>query len=342
MSEQRVLDISWKTIFRITAASLIFYILFLIRDVLVWIVFALIISVLFTPAINFLRRRGIPRGIAVVSIYIFIFGIIGLTVYAAAPIFISEIQKFSDVFPVYFEKISPPLRGLGIEAFENFEKFTGTMEGWLVKVSSNIFNALGAIFGGIFSTVTIFIIALFLSLEDRGMERMVAVFTPKKHEAFVMTLWERSQRKVAGWFGARILSSIFVGLMTLVVCYVLKVEYMASFAFLAFITNFVPFIGPIIAGLIIALFTALDSWLKSLFILIAFIIIQQIEGNVLTPVLSRRFVGLPPALVIIALIVGAKLWGIMGAILAIPIAGVLFEFLGDFFKKRKEEKAVIV
>jgi len=111
---------------------------------------------------------------------------------------------------------------------------------------------------------------------------------------------------------------------------------------LAFITNFIPFIGPIIAGLIIALFTALDSWLKALFILIAFFIIQQIEGNILTPILSRRFVGLPPALVLVSLIVGAKLWGIMGAILAIPIAGVLFEFLGDFLKRRKEEKAVMV
>ena len=307
-----------------------------------WVLFALILSVLFSPAINFLWKKGLPRGVSVVLVYLSVFGILGFAIYTMAPIFISEIQKFSQVFPAYFEKISPPLRGLGIEAFENLEKFTGSLEKWLVSVSSNIFSALGAVFGGIFSTLTILIIALFISLEDKGMERMMAVFIPKKYEAFVLTLWEKSQRKVSGWFGSRILSSLFVGLMTLIVCFVLKADYAVSFAFLAFITNFIPFIGPIIAGLIIALFTALDSWLKALFILIAFFIIQQIEGNILTPILSRRFVGLPPALVLVSLIVGAKLWGIMGAILAIPIAGVLFEFLGDFLKRRKEEKAVMV
>jgi predicted PurR-regulated permease PerM len=342
MDNNKVLDISWGTILKIAIASLAFYILFLIRDVLVWVIFALIISVLFNPAINFLQRKGFPRGLSVILVYVFIFGILGLAIYTTAPIFVSEIQEFSKFFPTYFEKISPPLKGLGIEAFESFEKFTGSIEGWLIGASDNIFSALGAIFGGIFSTVTIFAIALFISLEEKGAERVVALFTPKKYEAFVLTLWEKSQRKVSGWFGARILSSIFVGLMTFVVCYVLKVEYAISFAFFAGITNFIPIIGPVAAGLLIVLFTALDSWVKALFFLLAFIIIQQIEGNILTPVLTRRFVGLPPALVLIALIVGAKLWGILGAVLAIPLAGILFEFLRDFLKKRKEEEAVIV
>jgi len=342
MSDNKLLDISWSSILKIAVTLLAFYLLFLVRDILVWIIFALIISVLFSPAINFLYKKGFPRGVAVVLVYFFIFGILGLAIYTTAPIFVSEIQEFSKIFPVYFEKISPPLRGLGIEAFESFEKFTGAVEGWLRGASTNIFSALGAIFGGIFSTITIFAIALFISLEEKGLERMMAIFTPKKYEAFVLTLLEKSQRKVSGWFGARILSSIFVGLMTFVVCYVLKVDYAASFAFFAGITNFIPIIGPVIAGILITLFTALDSWLKALFLLLAFVIIQQIEGNILTPVLTRRFVGLPPALVLIALIIGGKLWGLLGAVLAIPLAGILFEFLRDFLKRRKEEKAVIV
>ncbi|MEA3505932.1 MAG: AI-2E family transporter, partial [Elusimicrobiota bacterium] len=81
-------------------------------------------------------------------------------------------------------------------------------------------------------------------------------------------------------------------------------------------------------------------WAKALFILIAFVIIQLIEGNVLTPVLTKKFVGLPPVLVLIALMVGGKLWGILGAILAIPLLGLLYEFLRDFLKKRKESEAV--
>ncbi|RLC35432.1 MAG: hypothetical protein DRZ76_00040 [Candidatus Nealsonbacteria bacterium] len=344
MENHKILDISWGTILKIAVASLAFYILFLVRDVIIWIIFALIISVLFSPAINFFHKKGIPRGIAVVLVYIFIFGILGVSIWMIAPVFGKEIKSFSDDFRVYFEEISPLLKGLKIEAFESFEKFTLAVQNWLADASTNIFTALGAIFGGIFAAITIFTIALFISLEDKGVERMVAIFTPKKYEAFVLTLWEKSQRKVSGWFGARIISSIFVGLMTFVVCseYVLKIDYAVSFAFFAGVTNFIPIIGPLAAGVIIALLTALDSWLKALFVVAAFIIIQQIEGNILTPILSKRFVGLPPVLVLIALIVGGKLWGIMGAVLAIPLAGILFEFLRDFLKKRKEEKAVIV
>ena len=68
-------------------------------------------------------------------------------------------------------------------------------------------------------------------------------------------------------------------------------------------------------------------------------LIQQIEGNILTPLLTRKLIGLSPVVVLIALAIGGELWGMVGAILAIPIAGILFEFLRDFLKKRKEESA---
>ncbi|GAI37440.1 unnamed protein product, partial [marine sediment metagenome] len=104
----------------------------------------------------------------------------------------------------------------------------------------------------------------------------------------------------------------------------------------------IPILGPIIAGAVAFIFVALDSWLKAIFVLIIFILIQQIEGNILTPVLTKKFVGLPPVLVLISLAVGAKLLGILGAILAIPLAGILFEFLRDFLKKKKEEKTTVL
>lgn len=342
MSNEKLLDISWGSILKLTVAFLSLYLLYLIRDILIWIIFALIISILFNPAIDFLKRRHLPRVLGVVLVYVTILGILGFTIYSTAPIFAAEIQQFSQAFPNYFEEISPFLRGLGIEAFESFERFSQVIEEWFLGASANIFSALGAIFGGIFSTFTIFAIALFFSLEEKGLERAVKLFSPPKYEAFVLNLLERSQKKVSGWFGARILCCFFVGLMTFVICYVLNIKYAISFGFLSGVSNFIPIIGPILAGAIIAIIVALDSWLKAIFFLIAFILIQQIEGSLLGPVLTKKFIGLPPVVVLIALIVGGKLWGIMGAILAIPLAGILFEFLRDFLKKHKEEKALVL
>lgn len=342
MNGDKVLDISWGMIFKISLALLIFYLIYLVRDILVWFIFALIISVLFNPVIDFLRRLRIPRVLAVIFVYVAIFGILGLTIYLVAPMFILEIQQFSQLFPQYFEKFAPSLRGLGIEAFESMENFTQTIGLMLQKASSDILSALALFFGGIGSTIFILAIALFLSLEEKGIERVIALISPKKYESYVLSLWGKSQTKVSGWFGSRILISLFVGVAVFITLYLFNVKYAASLALLAGILDFIPILGPILAGFVIFIFVALDSWLKAIFVLIAFILIQQVEGNILSPVLTKKFVGLPPVLVLLSLAIGAKLLGILGAVLAIPLAGILFEFLRDFLKKRKEEKTIVM
>lgn len=342
MNGNKVLDISWGTILKISLAFLIFYILYLIRDILVWFIFALIIAVLLNPAINFLYRLRIPRVLAVILVYVVIFGFLGMIVYLTAPMFISEIQQFSQLFPQYFEKIAPPLRSLGIEAFESMESFTLALGEMLQKASSDILSALAIFFGGVGSTIFVFAIALFISLEEKGVERVIALLFPKRYEAYALSLWGRSQTKVAGWFGSRILTSIFVGLAVFLTLYLFNVKYSLILALLAAVLDFIPLLGPIIAGAIAFAFVALDSWVKALFVLIAFVLIQQIEGNILSPILTKKFIGLPPVLVLLSLAVGGQLLGLLGAVLAIPLAGILFEFLRDFLKKRREEKAVVV
>lgn len=303
---------------------------------MVWVVFALIISVLFNPAINFLHRLRLPRVLSVIFVYVSIFGILGLLISWMAPVFVSEIQRFSQLFPQYFDKIAPLLQGLGIEAFESMESFTQALGEMIQKVSSDILNALALIFGGIGSTIFILAIALFLSLEERGVERVIGLLSPKKYENYILNLWEKSQIKVSGWFGSRVLISIFVGIAVFIALHLLKVEYAFSLAILSGILDFIPILGPIIAGVVAFIFVAMDSWLKAIFVLIVFILIQQLEGNILSPVLTKKFVGLPPVLVLISLALGGKILGILGAILAIPLTGIIFEFLRDFLKKRKE------
>lgn len=342
MDDKKILDISWGTILKIALALFCLYIIYLIREILVWILFALIISILFNPAIDFLRKKHFPRIAATLIIYLIIFGILGFLIYLTLPPFISEIQKFSQNFPQYFERISPLMRGLGIKAFESLEAFTRALGETVERASANILTALSLVFGGIFSTISIFAIALFLSLEEKGMEKLIKIFTPKKYEAVALNNWSRSQKKVALWFGVRIIACIFVGILTFTAAKILAIEYAVSFGLLAGLLNIIPIIGPIITAVILTLLVFLTSWAKAIFFLIAFIIVQQLEANILTPILTKKFVGLPAALVLIALMIGGKLWGILGAILAIPLAGIIFEFTRDFLKKRKEERETIV
>ena len=341
MNGEKVLDISWGTIFKIAIALFSFYFLYLIRDILILTIFALIFSVLFNPAIDFLQRKKIPRVLAIIFVYIGVFGIISFLIYLTASLFVQEIQQFLQIFPQYFEKISPPLKSLGVEAFESFETLTKTFQDWFLRASSNIFSALVSIFGGIFSTLFIITISIFLSLEENLVERSLIFLFPKKYENFVLDLWKKCQIKVSGWFGTRIIACLFVGVFSYFAFFLFNVKYAFLLSLLAGSLNLIPIIGPILTGILIFLIVSLDSISRAIFALIAFILIQQIENNILTPILTRKFIGLSPVLVLISLAIGGKLWGILGAILAIPLAGIIFEFLKEFLEKRKREKEVV-
>ena len=342
MNNEKILDISWGAIFRISAAIVCFYLLFLVRDILMSLIFALIISILFNPAVDFLNHRRIPRALAVAFIYLAVFGLVSLAIYAIVPLFVSEISQFVDLLPQYIERMSPTLQGLGIEAFNDVDSLAGAFGQNLQSAVKNIFSALSVIFGSIFSTFFVVMVAAFLSAEEKIVEKTIALFTPKRYEAYAANLWKRCQSKVSGWFLSRLLASLFVGVMSYIAFLIFNVKYAFSLGLLAGLLNFVPIIGSLIVAVLIFLIVSLDSLLRAVFVLVVFGLIQQIESSVLVPLLSRKLMGLPPVLVLASLVIGAKLWGFLGAILAIPLAGILFEFLRDFLKKQKEEKTVVL
>ena len=338
MNNEKILDISWGTILKISVAILSFYVLYQIRDILVWFIFGLIISLLFNPTINFLRKLKIPRVLAVIFVYVGVFGFFSLLIYLIIPIFVSEIQQFSKILPQYFEKISPPLKGMGIQAFENIESFVNILGGALDRIAANIFNVLFVIFGGIFKTIFILAIAIFLSLEEKTIEKSLNLLFPKKYGDYALSLWRRCQKKVSGWFLIRILTCLFVGAATFAVLLLFNIRYPASLGLLAGILNFIPYLGPLITAVLLFIIISLENVYKAVFVLIVFILIQQIENSILTPVLSKKIIGLSPVLVLMSMAIGGVLWGFLGAILAVPLAGILFEFLKDFLKKKKEEE----
>lgn len=342
MENEKILDISWRTIAKISIAVAFFYVLYSVRDILIWFIFALTISVLFNPAVNFFHKRKMPRGLGVVIVYVGVFGLLSFVLYLIVPVFVTEIQDFLASFPDYFERISPPLRGLGIQAFENLESFLTILGTSLEGMATNIFAALFSIFGGVFTTLFVIVTAIFLSLEEKGVERTLMLLFPKKYEAQVMSVWNRCQKKVAGWFGARLLACLFVGVASYIVFRLFNVDYPFTLALFTGVFNFIPYIGPLLTGVVLFVLVFPVNQFKAIFIIIAFAVVQQIENNVLSPILMKKFIGLPPALVLVSLVVGGSLWGIMGAVLSIPLFGILFEFFKEFLQRRRDGKAVVV
>ncbi|MSU60652.1 MAG: AI-2E family transporter [Candidatus Staskawiczbacteria bacterium] len=338
MADQ-TLDISWMTIAKVFFAGLVLYVLFLVRDIAVWFFFALVISILLETPINFLRRMRIPKIVSVILVYLSIFGLLGLVLYLAAPVFLFEIKQLSQNIPSYFEKLNPILNGIGLNVANNFEDLTSSLASALQESSGSIIGAISVFFGGITSTILIFVFAFYISLEENGPERVLLLLAPKKYEGYILAIFERAQFRVSGWFVARILACMFVGLASFAVLFLMGIKYAFILALIAGVLNFMPFVGPLIAALLAVSFVGVsNSWLLAVYVVIVLSVVQSVENNIVNPLLMKKFLDLPPILVLMSLLVGGIMFGFLGMIFMVPVFGIIYEFLKEFLEKRREEE----
>ncbi|MBU2579063.1 AI-2E family transporter [Patescibacteria group bacterium] len=340
MFEEKTLNMNWNFCFKITATVVLLYFLFVSRELIIWFIFALILSILFNFSIDFLEQKKIPRILAAIIIYFGFLAIIGFSLYKIAPIFLLEIKQFSSDLPLYFQKISPFLEKIGIGFLQDSRSFLSFLENNLEKVGENAINALVAFFGGVKATIFIISLSFFLSLEKNFLEKIVVNFAPAKHKEWFFNLLPKVKKQVSGWFFSRLIGVLFVGSLCYLFLSFLQIKHAFIFSFVFGVFDFIPVVGPLIAGVIIVLTVMTDSLSNAFFVLIGLIIIQQIENNFLFPILFKKLIGLPPVLVLMALAVGGTFWGFLGAILAIPLAGIIFEIVEEYLglKKQDEEK----
>lgn len=334
-NQQPVLSIGWDMILKIAVGVVCLYVLFLVKNIIIWFIFAVIISILFNFVIDILERKRVPRVLATVGLYLVIFALLGFFVYRTTPVLINEFQDFAKSFPEYLRRISPVFEKFGVEVFKNTDVFFQAIQTNLDKASGSIIDALFSIFGGASSTVLVLAMAFFISLQKNLIEKFLTAFSPSRYKKYVFSLWGRAKRKVSGWFITRLIGVVFVGATTYLVLSILDVKYAFVLSLMAGLFDLVPFIGPAVAGVMIFFITSLTSLWQAVFAGALFVVIQQLENNLLFPILFKKFIGLSPILVLIALAVGGRLWGIAGAILAIPLAGIIFEVIKDYLARVK-------
>lgn len=341
MEEERnlnVININWDFCLKIIIVVLFLYFLFLIKDLIIWVIFALILSILFNFFIDFLERIKIPRILGVFIIYFSIFILLGLFFYKITPLLISEIKEFTFSLPFYFQKITPFLEEIGFNFSTDFRSFLNFIKENLGKITENIFSGLIILFGGIKALIFIFFLALFLSLEKQFLEKLIITLAPQKYHFYFFNFLSRAKKQVSGWFISRLLGVLFVSLLCYLILSLLKVKYALAFSILFGIFDFIPLIGPIIAGTLIVFLVMIDSVPQALLVLVSLIIIQQLENYLLFPLLFKKFISLSPVLVLIALAIGGVLWGTLGAILTIPLVGIIFEVIKEYLRLREKEE----
>jgi len=338
MEKTNTFNIPWGTIIRIALGIFLFYALYLIRGILLYFVFSVVIAVLFDPIIDFLQSKlRLSRTLATLFSYFSFLALIVLLFYYTIPLLLSEMKILSDNFSSYFSQLASFFQYIGINDFQS-SNVPGSFQELLINISGNIIALLNDVLGVFISILTVLSLSIFISMDEEGVDRGVKLLLPKKSEEFLFSLWQESKKRVALWFEVRILTSLFISLAVFIFCnFFIKTQYSVLFSVLAGVLDLIPVIGPIIASIIISIFLWSSNINSALIFLVFFIILQQIESNIITPMLSKKLIGISPVLVLLAVLAGGKLWGPIGALLAIPLTGLLSELVKDFLRRKKEE-----
>ena len=332
-------NISTSTIFRIIIILLVLFFLYAIRDILVLLFFSIIIASAIDLPARRLDKLKIPRLISVLLIYLVCVGLLAGLLIAFIPSFAKELKDFSVEFPKYADELYQKFRGLQ-EGSLRYQK--------LIDQTQSILNSLGEalkgsaanvvsktlnIFGGLFSVLIVIVISFYLAVQKNGIQNLLKGITPKEHESYVLNLWERAQKKMGHWLQGQLFLAVVIGVLVYIGLSLLNIRFALLLAIIAGILELVPYIGPVLAGIPAVILAFFQAPILALWVLILYIVVQQLENYLLVPVIMKKVVGLNPVIVIIALLIGGKLLGILGIILAVPAAAVLAEFFKDVKRK---------
>lgn len=341
--DRQLIEISANTILKFIFIVLLFAFLFVIRDIVAIFLLAIVIAYALDPAINWFQNKKIPRVPAVLFVYLGSLLVLVILFYLTIPPLFSEVKNFAAESPKFFNKITLPLINQDLEGasiipqslFENIQDFLGSISGFLAKFSQGFVQALIKLFGGFFSAILTLVIAFYLSFQEKGIENSIRMVVPKEYEDYVLKIWRGSSQKIGFWLEGQILLGIIVGTLVFLALTILQVKYALSLALLAAVLEIIPIFGPVIAAFPAVVIGFLQAPTLGLIIIGIFVLIQQIENHLIYPAVMRKTVGVPPLVAIFALLIGGKLAGFIGLILAVPVAVIFIEIANDLAERKR-------
>lgn len=334
------IDITYQSLFRVVAVGLLVVGLFYLSQIVAALLFAVVIASGIEPGVRWFQRYRVPRILAVLLIYVIALAVLAGAVWLVLPALADEFSAFLDTFPRYQRILLQELRSFRDLPFFSF--FSESAESVILNppfdlrsAGSSALDLVVSLFGGVVSVVILFVVSFYLASQEAGIEHFLRMVAPLRDEEYVIDLWERSRAKIGQWLRGQALLGVVIGILVFIALTLLGVRYALSLALLAAVFELIPVIGPILAAVPAVFFALLSSPLLGLTVAAVYTLIQQLESHLLVPLLMRRVVGLNPLVVIIALLVGAKLGGILGMFLAVPLAAVVVEFVSDVDRKKR-------
>ena len=330
----------------ILAAGVGLWMLWIARQVVTWILISMFLALALNPAVEALQRRGVrKRGAAVGIVYL-----IGLLVLVAAgvafiPTLVSQVSEFVAAVPGYVRDLTAGRGPLGFleRDYQVVDRVQEAVDqGGSARLAGGATAALSvtrSLATAVAATVTILFMTLFMLLEGRQWLNRFFGLLPVESAPRWRHVGDRIYHTIGGYVTGNLLISLVAGITSTIVLLIAGVPYAVALGVLVALLDLIPLAGALIAMVLVTLVAFTVSTTVGVAILVFFLIYQQIENQILQPLVYGRTVNLSPLAVLIAVLIGAQVAGVLGALGAIPIAGAIQVILVDWHEHRQRRRA---
>jgi predicted PurR-regulated permease PerM len=347
--EERVVRFRPTTILALLGLAigvfLLLEIVWIARQVLTWVLIAVFLTLALNPAVDWFQRHGIRRRGMATGITVFLV-LIGFTLLGLLfiPTLVREVNGFVEALPGYVDDISNRRGRLGFleREYQVTERVRDAVqEGGASQVLGLTGTALAitkGIITAIVAVVTILFMTVFMLLEGpTWMERFYGMLPEGSRER-----WQGIGRKiyltVGGYVTGNLLISIVAGITSTIVLLALGVPYAVALGLLVAILDLIPLAGATIAAIIVCSIGFLHAVTAGLILIVFFVLYQQLENHVLQPLVYSRTVQLSPLVILVSVLIGAQIAGVLGALVAIPVAGTIQVLLLAWLEERRKRR----
>jgi predicted PurR-regulated permease PerM len=316
------------------------------QGILIWIFVAIFLALALNPAVEGLQRRGIARrGLAVGIVFIGAILVIVALAATIIPTIVDQVNEFVDAVPGYVEDLTAGRGKLGFleREYHITERVRDALsEGGaskLLGVSGTALAVTKGVITAVIATVTIAFLTFFMLLEGPVWVERFYSLLPAEQQPRWRKIGLEIYRTIGGYVTGNLAISLIAGVVSTIVLLALGVPFAIALGLLVAILDLIPLAGATIAAILVTTVAFLDATTSGVIVLVFFILYQQLENHVLQPVVYGRTVQLSPLAVLIAVLIGAELAGVVGALAAIPVAGAIQVILVDWLAHRRAKGA---
>ncbi|KKU13746.1 MAG: hypothetical protein UX20_C0014G0005 [Candidatus Magasanikbacteria bacterium GW2011_GWC2_45_8] len=319
---------------------------YIILDILALIFVALVVASLIDPFAEVFQRIRLPRGLAVIAVYIAFLAFFVLIGAAIVPTISREIaqmtQNFGDVVSktsTQVETVKGFISQYGL--WDNAKKLLDSLPSTGISAAQSIAHGVTGFFDGLVSFILVLVMAFYFVVENEDIKRGIRHLAPSEYQPYIGQLVGRIKKKLGDWLRAQLLLDLIVGFFVYIGLLIIGAPYALLLGLIAGITETIPYFGPFFAGILATLMvlTQTGDWIKTLFVVAVFIVVQQVENHILVPKVMERTVGLNPIVSIVSLLIGFRLGGVVGAMFSIPAATALSVVAADFLQWRANKES---